>query len=102
MRRFICLLFLVLVFNFAAGSNDDVAGGMVFLDKNKNGKPDPRSPGEIHFPLYESFEEEKFSVLFFADTQARGLRTATCRLSNEHLFAGRNERARDRYHYRSG
>ena len=141
MRRFICFLSLVLCFHLLAASNDDVVGGMVFLDINKNGKPDPgepgieriavsngeevvltnaagkwelpegngpgvfvikpsgyavplnqdnipqhyllyegtgepgvRSPGEIHFPLYESVEEKKFSVLFFADTQARGLR----------------------------
>ncbi len=33
-----------------------------------------KSSEEIHFPLYPVNEKDKFSVLFFGDTQARGLR----------------------------
>lgn len=47
-------------------NQDNIPQHFYLLEKGKS--------SEIHFPLYPLDENDKFSVLFFGDTQARGLR----------------------------
>lgn len=61
-------IFVIKQAGYAVSVNqDNIPQHYYLLNKSKSSE-------EIHFPLYPVDENDKFSVLFFGDTQARGLR----------------------------
>lgn len=61
-------VFVIKPSNYAVRVNQDNIPQHYFLTDAKNSKTN------INFPLYPSEENNRFSALFFGDTQARGLR----------------------------